>query len=277
MANMRIVYNNIADSATSVTASTTSGSLPASNLLTELKGQVHRSTGTSVTYTCTWSANQTVGAVILPCTNLTATATIRVRLYSDTAATTLVSDGGTVTAVPGYNLDSKIWPTSRDVNSFAYGGGVKAAQWFTSKPTNIRAVKIDLVDTSNPAGYIDCSRLVIGDYWSPTYNVQNGIQFDIIDNSEVSRRDSGDTIVNRSFMYDSLKFDFSLLTDVDKANLTKIIRNVGIHENFFVSLLPGDASVKTEHDSMIYGKRTNATIISPLYTFYQHSVEMIGW
>jgi hypothetical protein len=275
---MRIVYDNVANATSQLTASTTSGTLVAANLLTELKGQVHRSTGTSVTYTARWNSDQRVGCVALPCTNLTAAATMRVRLFSDTNATALVADSGTVTAVPGFNLDPKLWPTARNANSFAFGGGVKAVQWFTSQPTNIRAVVIDLADTNNPAGYIDCSRLVVGDYWSPTYNIQNGVQLEIADNSQTSRRDSGDLITDRSFVYDNLTFDFSLLTDSDKNNLTRIFRNVGTHDNIFVSLFPTDSLAATTHDSSIYGKRSASSAVTyQLYSYYAHQMQLTGW
>lgn len=274
---MRIVYDNIADTATSITASTTSGTLVATNMLTDLKSQVHRSTGTSVKYTLTWATNQTVGCVVLPCTNLTATATMRVRLYTDTAATVLISDTGVNLAVPGYNLDPKLWPTARNANSFAYGGGVKAVVWFSEQLTNIRAVIVDLADYSNPAGYIDCSRLVVGSYWSPTHNIQNGVQFDITDNSQTSRRDSGDVISDRSFMYDTLTFDFSLLPTEDKNTLVKILRNVGVYKNIFVSLLPDDSSDITEHESSIYGTRSNSSITYQLYGYYAHQMQLTSW
>jgi hypothetical protein len=278
MSNMRIVYDNVANTTSQLTASTTSGNLGVAFLLTELKGQVHRSTGTSVTYTARWDANQRVGCVALPCTNLTATATMRVRLFSDTNATVLVLDSGTVTAVPGFNLDPKLWPTARNANSFAFGGGVKAVQWFTSRPANIRAVVIDLVDTANPAGYIDCSKLVVGDYWSPTYNIQNGMQLELVDNSETSRRDSGDLITDRSFVYDTLSFDFSLLTDADKNTLTRIFRNVGTHDNIFVSLFPEDPLLTTAHDSSIYGKRSSSSAVTyQLYSYYAHQMQLTGW
>lgn len=278
MSNMRVVYDNVADSASELTASNTTGSLTAANLLTDLKGQVHRSTGTSVTYTARWTLNQRIGCVALPCTNLTASATMRVRLYSDSAATALVLDSGTVLAVPGFNLDPKLWPTARNSNSFAFGGGVKAVQWFTSQPSNIRAVVIDLVDTANPAGYIDCSRLVIGSYWSPTYNVQNGVQLDLVDNSQTSRRDSGDLVTDRSFVYENLTFDFSLLTDSDKNTLASIFRNIGTHDNIFVSLFPDDSLATTAHDSAIYGKRSaNSALTYQLYSYYAHQMQLTSW
>lgn len=276
MPNMRIVYDNLINSA-SVVASTTSGGLLANNLKNDLKSSVHRSSGTSVTYTLTWTTNQTIGCVALPCTNLTATAAMQVRMFSDVNRTMLVADSGIALAVPGFNLDPKLWPTARNVNSFAYGGGVKAVRWFTTKPANVRAITIDIIDTSNPAGYIDCSSIVVGDYWSPTYNIQNGVQFDVVDDSETTRRDSGDLITDRSFMYDTLSFDFSLLPDSDKNTLIKIIRSVGTHDYLFVSLLPQDNSAITESESSIYGKRSNSSVTYQLYGYYAHQMQLTGW
>ena len=277
MSNMRIVYRNIADTATALTASNTSGSLVASNLLTDLKTQVHRSTTTAVTYTLTWNSAQKVGCVAIPCTNVTSTATVSVRLYSDEQATQLVYSSGTVTAVPGYNLDPKQWPQGLNANTFAYGGSTKITVWIPNQPSNIRAVLVDISDSSNPVGYIDSARLVVGEYWSPQFNIQNGADFQFVDNSEITRRDSGDLVTNRKFVHDTFSFNFSLLPEVDKSRLLQIIRSIGTYKNIFVSLLPEDASAKTAQDSSIYGKRSNSSIQYQLYSFYAHSMEITGW
>lgn len=277
MSNMRIVYRNIADTATTLTASNTSGGLAASNLLTDLKTQVHRSTNTSVTYNLTWSSAQKVGCVAIPCTNVTSTATVSVRLYSDEQATQLVYNSGTVTAVPGYNLDPKQWPQGLNANTFAYGGSTKITVWITSQPSNIRAVVVDITDSGNPLGYIDSARLVVGEYWSPRFNIQNGADFQFVDNSEITRRDSGDLVTNRKFVHDTFSFNFSLLPETDKSQLLQIIRSIGTYKNIFVSLLPEDASAKTAQDSSIYGKRSNSSIQYQLYSFYAHSMDITGW
>lgn len=277
MSNMRIVYRNIADTATTLTANSTSGSLVASNLLTDLKTQVHRSTNTSVTYNLKWSSAQKVGCVAIPCTSVTSTATVAVRLYSDEQATQLVYSSGTLPATPGYNIDPKQWPQGLSANTFAYGGSTKIAVWITSQPSNVRAVVIDVTDSANPLGYIDSARLVVGEYWSPQFNIQNGASFDFVDNSENTRRDSGDLVTDRKFVHDMFSFDFSLLPESDKSQLLQIIRSTGTHKNIFVSLLPDDASAKTAQDSSIYGKRSNSSIQYQLYSFYAHSMEITGW
>lgn len=277
MANIRIVYNNVADSAATITANSNSGTLVAANLLTDLKSQVHRSTNTSVTYNISWNSAQTVGCVAMPCTNLSSTATIAVRLYSDAQASSLVYNSGTLPAVPGYNIDPKAWPTGINVNTFVYGGSVKTVVWITSKPDNIRSAVIDISDPANPLGYVDSARLVVGDYWSPTFNIQNGAQFEFVDNSEATRRDSGDLVVDRSFTFDKFNFDFSLLPDTDKSELLKIIRSIGVHKNIFISLFPDSDYAKMEQDSMIYGKRSNSSIQYQLFGYYAHSMELTGW
>ena len=62
---MRIVADNAADRSTLI-ASSTAGLLAASNLLTDIKSEVWRSTGTSATLTMSWPVAELVGMVALP-------------------------------------------------------------------------------------------------------------------------------------------------------------------------------------------------------------------
>lgn len=273
MPNLRIIYDNRADAAT-VTASTTSGTLVAANMQTDYKGQCHRSTGTSVSYTLTWASDQTVRGVALPCTNLTSTATWRIRLYN--SSDVVIADSTAITAVTGLNLNLNSW-TTRNVNSFFYGGASKSTYWFASSYTTVRKCVIDLVDTSNPAGYIDCSRVVVGDYWSPQYNVDKGMTIDVVDNSAVERRDSGDFAVDRKFLNDTISFSFGLMTDSDRNELLKIIKLAGITKNILVSVLPGNSSQKAEQDFTLYGKRNNSGFTYLVESFYSHQMTLESW
>lgn len=275
MPNLRIVYDNIADRATTLAASTTAGTLAASNMRTEYKSQVHRSTGTSVTYTLTWAANQKIGCVALPVTNLTTTATVRVRMYSDTGGSNLVWDS-TVRSVTMQNISALAsWSVPFNANSFAYGGFTKVAVWNSNRPTNIRRCVIDLVDSSNPAGYIDCARIVIGDYWEPTFNAENGIQLDIVDTSSTVRTEAGDLVVDRNIQHEAIGLDFTLLPDTDKTDLLRIIKFVGTHKNMLLSVFP--ESTQDEQDYLIYGKRDNSSVNYFTYSFYKHSLKLTGW
>ena len=164
MPNLRLIHDNAADRATSLAASTTAGALVAAYLQNDFKGQAHRSTGTSMSYTLTWTAGETVGAVALPATNLSASATIRVRLYSDTGGTTLIADSGTVNACPGLNLGLWNWSLPINGNAFAFGGASKSAVWFSAHYFARRCV-IDLVDTGKTLELIRglCRQRDLGD------------------------------------------------------------------------------------------------------------------
>lgn len=274
MANMRIIYDDKCTSAT-IIASSTSGALVAANMQNDYKGQVHRSTGTSVTYTLTWTQAQSIGGIGLPATNLSPTSTIRVRLYATTASATAAADSGTIPANGSAVTQLYNWSNPLNANSFAYGGATKSAVWF-EQHYSVQKVVIDIVDASNPAGYIDCSRIVCGAYWEPKYNVSNGITHTINDTTQNIRNDSGDLLSDRGFINDQLKFDLSVLTEVDKSLLTQIIKYVGISKNIFISLMP-ESNSSREQDYIIYGKRENSDITSQFYKLYNHSMSIEGW
>lgn len=274
MANMRIIYDNKADSAT-ITASTTTGSLAASNMQNDYKGKHHRSTDTSVSYTLTWSSAVSIGGIGLPATNLSPTSTIRVRLYTNASDTSPVADSGTISANSSSTIGLWDWTNPLDANSFIYGGLTKSAVWF-SQHYSVKKVLVDLVDIDNLAGYIDCSRLICGPYWEPKYNVSNGVTYSCNDTSEQIRNDSGDLLTDRGFLYDQLNFDLSVIVESDKTKLLDIIKYVGVSKNIFISLFPENNSSR-EQNYIIYGKRTNSDISSQYYGIYAHSMSIEGW
>lgn len=271
MPNLRIIFDNKADSATVSVSNGTN----AANMQNDYKGKIHRSSGTTVSYTLTWASQITLGGVALPATNLTSDATIRVRAYITGAPDTLVTDSSVIYACPGQTLELWNWSQPLNANAFFYGGASKTAVWFNS-PVACDKVVIDLVDTNNPAGYIDCARLVVGNYWEPKFNMSNGAQVTINDISETVRNDTGDLLADRGIIHDMISFDFSLLLDEDRLALTQLLRKIGTSRNFLMSTIPDNNSI-LEQTYMIYGKRTNSSINMELYGIYSHSMEIEGW
>lgn len=276
MPNMRLIYDNVASSAT-LTTSSTAGLLVASNMLTDVKSAVHRSTGTSVSYTLTWAANQAVGGVALPATNLTSTATIRVQLYSDTAGTVQIADSGTVSACPSTQLGLFGWGSNINANAFAHGGASKTAVWFSTQLNTVRRCVITLTDTSNPAGYIDCARLVLGPYWEAPYNPKYGATAGTQDLTKVDRSEAGDQLTVRGSQFQTMNLDLALLTEPKRAELAKIIRSIGSHRSVFLSLLPGSSSATAEQDHMIYGKRSSSPFTFDFFNSFSTQIEIEGW
>lgn len=290
MANLKIIADNAADRA-SITSSTTAGTLAAANMLTDLKGQVHRSTGTSVSYTLTWAAFETVAGVALPACNLTADSTIRVRGYDATIGGALVFDSGMQYAAPGpvlgqwdwsQPLNSNAfsgaiwdWPAPRDSKSFAYGGAVKTAVWLDNA-YSVKRLVVDLVDTNNAAGFIDCARIVAGPVWSPQYNAGYGAAVSMDDGSKNSRNDGGDLLTDRFASSETLRLDLQYLPPSDRARISQIIRSTGVARPVFIALTPGGDTL-LDQETMVYGKRQNSPIAFSFYNAFSTNITLEGW
>jgi hypothetical protein len=251
MANLRIVYDNAALRST-LTASTTAGSLAASNLMSDIKSEVWRSTSTSATLTLTWTSAEYVSCVALPFCNLTTAATIRVRGYTNTGDATPAIDTGAQSASPT-TLGQINWGQQfLGVNSYAYGGGTYAVIWFAS--TAVKKLVIDLVDTSNTQGYVEAAKLITGAYWTPANNADYGVELTVADSSTHERSDAGDLRTDRGTLHKVLNLDLTMLTSVDRNALWSIYRGNGLSRPIFLSLTPLSDDVVEEQIYQVYGK-----------------------
>jgi hypothetical protein len=264
MANLRIVYDNAASRAASLVASSEVGNLLASNLLSDLKSEVWRTSSTSGTLTLTWSSSEVVGVVSLPFSSLTTTATIRVRAYTSASDPTPAYDSGAVLASP-LPFGSFYWGLAPlNVNSYAYGGGMNATLWFN--PIPVQKLVIDLVDTNNTNGFIEAGKIVVGAYWEPTVNCQYGAQVTPMDMTTNTRTDAGDLRSNRGPQYKKLSFSLAYLPKTDRDMAWRILRGNGMFKPVFVSLLPGSTDDTVgEQLFSVYGKLSQMSDIK--FTF----------
>lgn len=292
MPNMRIISTNLTDTAT-VTASNQASGFSIDNVKTDYKSTFHRSGGATpliVTYTLSWATDQTVGGISLPCTNLSAAATIRVQLFSDTAGTVAITTpstgdtGATLIAACTSSPIASLTTSTPTGSLFQLGVLSKTSVWYPTNFTNVRCVKITLSDTAaNTAGFIDCARIVCGSYWQPTYNAsRDGLDLTITDTSANSRTDGGDLVSDRGFIYDELQLNLSLLSDTDRDNLLRIIRTAGINRNILVSVFPENFSTTTrnnitEQQYTVYGKRANSQFNYIIQGYGSSTMQITGW
>jgi hypothetical protein len=275
MPNMRIITTNLADTATTYTATNPGTNAVVANMKTEYKSQCYRTTGLTTTYTLGWTTGVTLNCVVLPCTNLSKLATIRV-------TTTGGYDSGTLSACPNTTISDF---ATANVNTFPYGGLSKTAVWFATTQTGVTSLSIALTDTAlsgsnggNAVGYIDCSRIICGTYWQPTYNAsKNNLSINVVDSTQISRNDAGDLLAEKGFVYDQLQFSLDILTDTDRNTLIGLMKNLGTYKNFLISLFPEGNSSANEQTFMVYGKRENSTISYILPGFSSHSMNITGW
>lgn len=272
--SLKIVYNNAADRCT-LTAS--SEATPRANLLTDSKSEVWRTAAstTSATLTATWSALEAVSCVALPFCNLSQTATMRVRLYSDTAGTLLVLDTGTLLCAQGVPMSLYGMTATQASSAYSYGGGTVARLFFTL--VNVRRVVIDIVDTANLQGYLEAARLVVGDAFTTRYNVSQGLEISFEDSTENVRTDAGNLVSDMGYKYKVVSADLDVMTPAERAAWWKLCAYVGTGVPVFFSVETGNTDKQTELDYSVYGKFSKvSTVAAKSYQIYSTPLEIEG-
>lgn len=292
--NLRIIYNNLVDVATT-TVTASSSAQPVSNLLVDYKSKVWRSS------TCTTSAvkvhlkvelsSAVIGGIVLPFTNLTSAATIRIYGYTGTAptigggtvdaptftaGTTLVFDTGAGVLACPYQSPS-LWTLGTapiGTNMYAYGGGTYARAYI---PLGMQAactsMVIEITDT-NADKYIEAGRLIVGQYWSPKYNTAFGMTANIKDTSTNARTVAGDSVPTRGPRSNVINFDLKFMDTGDRSKLYELLRSGGISKPLFVSLFPeNSADYDLEQLYQVYGRPTQLSAIQ-YANFLQYSSQL---
>lgn len=286
---LRIIYDNAADRTATLTASTTVGSLVASNLQSDIKSAVWRATTTSGTITATWTTSQLIGGIVLPFTNLTSGATIRVRGYAETADTSTVFDTGTIYACPPPTLGTQGWGStllgangyeSGGANTFSQGKGSYARAWLDA-PAFAKKVVIDLVDTTNNAGYIEAGRLVIGSYWESKFNAEMGAAISIQDSTKQYRNDSGDLMSDLGTKHKKQNLNLPWLSADDRTTLWRILRGNGTGKPVFVSVFPNGLTgnplpdYKLEQTHQMYCRLVaTPQVITPFWNNFSTTIDI---
>lgn len=271
MANLRILYNNVADIAT-ITASTTASGFSVDNLKNSKKTSIHRSTGNSVVYTLTWAASQKVNGVALPATNLEAGATIRVQVYG-TDSTTLISDTNNTTACKDRDIVIYSNPTATPTYiDFAFGGATKTSVWFSSVLTTRK-----VVITVTSSAVIDCARIVCGQYWESTRQVSNGITLGYQDSSEIVTTRSGNTYTDRKPISETMSFTLEYISDADRQELQKIFRSWGANGLLYICVFPDNTNPDVTQNYSIYGRNNTSSLQYTLYSLYNTNLDITSW
>lgn len=253
MARMRIVADNAADRCT-VTTSTTAGALIATRMLTDDKTEVARSTGTNWTITGTTSVTEQAScAHVLG--NLSPTATIRARYYSDTAGSTLVLDTNTLQpgalACPAPARVPRGWSAAQAASAYFNGGGSHGRIWHA--PVSFKKFIIDIVDTGNPQGYIEAYRLVVAAHWEPEFN-STGVSVRPVDSTTLYRNAAGGQGADAGQVHRVLPIDLGLLRPADRASFMNLLMNSRAYP-ILISAFPGHSDLAQERDHCVYGRR----------------------
>jgi hypothetical protein len=284
--NLRVIYNNLADTATITVSSTASATTVAANLKSDYKSVVWRSAaGTSAAIIAQLSSPSVVRGIVLGFNNLTTAATVRVRGYS--AQPTF--SGGTITGGTSNGMDSGLVIANPPANlgTFNLGGntvlGTSAyeirrgyARIWLPAGISCAFIGIEIVDSGNTDNYIEVSRLIFGDYWSPQYNTSFGLSSTLNDTSTSERNEAGDIITNNGTQYNTVSFDMKYMSPADRTDFNKLIRTKGSRYPVFISLFPDNAEdYGKEQLHQVFGKLTKISGIShPIFNMYATQVDI---
>jgi len=261
MPNIRIVYDNAANRAT-ITSSSVVSSLPAANLLSDIKSMVCRGTGTALTLTLTWTTPEEIDCTAFAFTNASVNAIISVEGYTEI--------GDTIPVYNKSNLASLGSVTDvKGVNNLAYGSGVYATHWLDSTIT-VRKLVITLFDPSNAQGYIEAGRLIVGKYWQPSFGVeQEGTSLTMVDSSTQFRTEAGDMHITVKPRYRKQTLSMPSLNKADQKKMWTILWNNGIVKPLFLSLHPNNSDKELEQSHVLYGRLSSSPSMQTPYFSYQ--------
>ncbi len=176
-------------------------------------------------------------------------------------------NGSITMTVTGFPAVTDATVTSSNLPT-GYGGG----KYVTVYLSNISS-RTTFTITFNTS--VKVSRFVVGNYWSPKYNIPFGISTGYSDTSSSERLQSGDLYSTPGPRNKTMQFELEYLTDEDKFQFFSILKTVGKLGCVFVSAFPQDSDKDKEQMFSIYGKLNNLSQITyAQYTRYTSSVEL---
>ncbi|KHA80758.1 hypothetical protein NC77_00010 [Janthinobacterium lividum] len=283
MPNLRIIHDNAADRAV-LTASSQVGALGPVNLQVDRKSAVLRAAGVTQTIMATWPMQEAIACVALINTNMTSSARVRVRGYARIGDAVPVLDTGEVFPCPPVPLGHFTWGAQPlgwnaykwgRANTWARGGGADGVVWFPV--ARVAQLAIDISSPYSEGGYLEISRLVAGNYWSPEYNAEYGAQLQLQDTGGNYRTSAGDLRAAQGVASDKISVNLAHLTPADRAQLMRILRQNGTRRSLLFSLFPEHADLLLEQDHMVYGRVSNLdAVATPYYDTYAAPLQIEG-
>jgi hypothetical protein len=249
----RFIFKNLAR-LTGITATTAAG-YPAANLLNSDDSLTCRATAKTLTLQGTNANLLTASGLALASTNLSPTATGRLYLYSDTAYTTQVRDTTAKAICPAPAVELEGWTAAQAASAYAYGGGADAFLWFPE--TAFRSWRLVIDDPNNLAAYIEAAFLMLGQYWSPTYDVDSGMGIKLCDTDVQKRSAAGSLRARAGVKWRELSLDLSNLPLADLRTLLRALRSLGRNKPFVVAVYPEDDDTTLDAETRMVGMLTS--------------------
>lgn len=258
---LRIVPVNLADNAV-ITATSAAGSLVPDNLRSNYKPVLWRSVGLEETITISLPRYEFINCVALLWNNLSVTSEVRVQVF-DSAGGTEVHDTGWLWANAPDSLENFDWGGEGLGENHHYMRTVSPAYTVVWLPDlGGEVVSVSLRDLDNPSGFIEVSRVLVGQWWAPETTADLGVQVVYDDASQHSRTESGDLRTKSRYKQKTLSFSMSALSAQEGDTVLSMLGRSGVSTPVFVSLYPEHGDPNLERAYQVYGKLQRANPIA---------------
>lgn len=253
MSNVRFVIGNAHDLAV-LTA--TSQALPVINTQRSERGLVWRSVGLAQQIIeGTFTTGQFAGCLSLLQHNLSATGLRRVELFN---GTTKVYDSGlTPTALL---IPAGIWRAGVDPWQATYNehlpAGLSAAILWLPQTFVITRYRITLSDPGNLDGYLQVGRIILGDVFSPQFNMNWSPKIAWQESGEHKITEGGSVrTIGRGDLRRKVDISLDWLNDTDRSQLITKMGKAGMGSDVLISLYPDSSSVMLELEGTMLCRR----------------------
>jgi len=275
---MIISSTNYADTGT-VTVDNAVGTLPITNLQDRQIVKIWRNSQTTAQIDVDFGQGRIVDFAALIKHTISQTGKIRWRLSNASDFSSTVYDSGLIDA----------WPIVEEFGTlpwgvFSWGGylNITVAAQYTistfavlSSPVQARYLRIDISDADNTDGYIQAGRLIAGPAYKPSINYGNGIEFEFVDDSRVTKSRGGQTFIDEIERFRRVRFDLVNLPENEMFQnvFNAIDRLRGVAQDILIIPQPDEPTTWITQN--IYGRITQTSpIVNSALNFYGRQIEV---
>ena len=276
--NMIISSTNYSDSGT-ITVDDAVGTLPITNLQDRQIVKIWRNTQTTAQIDVDFGQGRIVDFAALIKHTISQTGKIRWRLSNASDFSSTVYDSGLIDA----------WPIVEEFGTlpwgvFSWGGylNITVAAQYTistfavlSSPVQARYLRIDISDPDNTDGYIQAGRLIAGPAYKPSINYANGVEFEFVDDSRITKSRGGQTFVDEIERFRRIRFELINLPENEMFQnvFNAIDRLRGVAQDILIIPQPDEPTTWITQN--IYGRITQTSpIVNSALTFYGRQIEV---
>jgi len=251
MPNLIIMNKNVASRAAMSAAPLVPG-MSADAMLNDTKSHVCRAVGTEIEIIMTFAVAERIGGVHFPSCNGSPSTTIEVLGYSDEEGASKVLETGARLACPARPRELlPPWTPVTAASAYAWGGGAHAFTYFNN--TSVRRLVIRVRDSGSLQGYLELSRVFVGETFSPDENASYDPARTPVSTTTPFYTDAGDRRSVKGTKRWKLSIDLGSMTERDRSFICDMQVANDTDGPSIIDLYPGDPSPERSRDHRIYG------------------------